>query len=257
PAWSAAMPAAAPPLPATASAVDAAAVYLPSCLNRIIGNARDARSEPTLPEALVAVSARAGLPLWIPADVAGHCCATPWTSKGYVDAAQQMATHTSAALRRWTDGGRLPVVIDASSCAQGLRENLALEGIEVLDSIDWVHDRLLDRLTLTRREATMAVHPTCADTRLGSTGKLAAIAGRLTEEVVIPAATRCCGMAGDRGLLHPELPAAALAGVAEELDGRSLSACVSSNRTCELALRQVTGRPYESFVLALERVSRP
>ena len=27
--------------------------------------------------------ARAGLPLWIPDDVAGHCCATPWSSKGY------------------------------------------------------------------------------------------------------------------------------------------------------------------------------
>jgi hypothetical protein len=27
-------------------------------------------------------------------------------------------------------------------------------------------------------------------------------------------------------------------------------------RTCEIALHEVTGRPYESFVLALERLSR-
>ena len=37
-----------------------------------------------------------------------------------------------------------------------------------------------------------------------------------------------------------------------ELEGRSFDACVSSNRTCEVALQQVTGRSYESFVLALE-----
>ena len=64
-------------------------------------------------------------------------------------------------------------------------------------------------------------------------------------------------MAGDRGLLHPELPAAALAETASELSGRELDACVSCNRTCELALEGVTGRPYESIVATLERLSRP
>jgi len=63
-------------------------------------------------------------------------------------------------------------------------------------------------------------------------------------------------MAGDRGWLHPELPASALRDVAQELDGQSFDVCVSSNRTCEAALAQVTGRPYESFVLALEEATR-
>ena len=41
-------------------------------------------ARPTLPEALVDVSARAGAPRLDPADdVAGNCCATPWSSKGY------------------------------------------------------------------------------------------------------------------------------------------------------------------------------
>jgi D-lactate dehydrogenase len=83
-----------------------------------------------------------------------------------------------------------------------------------------------------------------------------AIAARIAEEVVVPAATGCCGMAGDRGFLHPELPASALRDVARELDGRWFDACVSSNRTCEIALREVTGRTYESFVLTLEQLTR-
>jgi D-lactate dehydrogenase len=32
---------------------------------------------------------------------------------------------------------------------------------------------------------------------------------------------------------------------------------VSSNRTCELGLQQVTGRPYSSFVFLLEELTRP
>ncbi len=105
----------------------AAAVYLPSCLNRIfgrVGGVGSAPDGPSLPEALVAVSARADRPLWIPPDVAGHCCATPWSSKGYAGGRDHMAAHTAAALRRWSDEGALPVVMDASSCTLGLRENL-------------------------------------------------------------------------------------------------------------------------------------
>jgi D-lactate dehydrogenase len=63
-------------------------------------------------------------------------------------------------------------------------------------------------------------------------------------------------MAGDRGWLHPELPAAALADTAAELRGRTFDACLCSNRTCEVALQQVTGRPYESLVLTVETLTR-
>ena len=118
------------------------------------------------------------------------------------------------------------------------------------------HDHLLGRLQVRRRLGLVLVHPTCASAHLGLSAKLAAIAGAMADEVVVPAATRCCGMAGDRGWLHPELPAAALEDVVDELDGVRFDACVSSNRTCELALRQVTGRPYGSFLLPLEELTR-
>jgi D-lactate dehydrogenase len=240
----------------------AVAVYLPSCLNRIFGRPDGTGSSPirparvSLPEALVAISARAQRPLWIPPDVAGHCCGTPWSSKGYADGLAEMAARTTAALRRWTDGGELPVVMDASSCTLGLRENLAHDGIEVIDSVSWVHDHLIERLQVTHRLGSVVIHPTCATGHLRVSGKLAAVAGRLADEVVVPAATRCCGMAGDRGWLYPELPAAALADTAAELEGRTFDACLSSNRTCEIALQQVTGRPYESLVLTLEALTR-
>ncbi len=250
----------------------AAAVYLPACLNRILGNPRDGEQRPSLPQALVEVSARAQLPLWIPDDLAGHCCATPWSSKGYRRGHAYMAARTAAALWRWSERATLPVVIDASSCALGLREEIApvladgererFEQIEILDSIAWAHDRLLPRLRVSHRVPRIAVHPTCAASQLGLAGKLEAIARALAEDVFVPAASTCCGMAGDRGLLHPELPASALRDAAAELaeqraDGHGIDEHVCSNRTCEIALQQVTGASYASFVLALERLTRP
>jgi D-lactate dehydrogenase len=256
PVWPERMPPPAPArLPATAR-TGAAAVYLPACINRIFGNARGQRERPTLPEALVAVSARAGFPVWIPDDVAGHCCGVPWSSKGYAAGHEYMARRTADALTRWTDSGRLPVVVDATSCTQGLLGEHAPDGVEILDSIAWVHDRLLPTLEPTRTLGKVAVHPTCASTHLGLSEQLAAIVGQLADEVIVPTATGCCGMAGDRGWLHPELPASALREIAPELDEHALDACVSSNRTCEIALHEHTGRPYASFVLLLEELTR-
>jgi D-lactate dehydrogenase len=251
-------------LPASRRA-GAAAVYLPACLNRMLGVEAD--GGPSLPAALLAISQRAGLPLWIPPDVAGHCCATPWSSKGYHRGQEHMAARTAAALWRWSEEGRLPVVIDASSCAQGLLEDIApclmdaererFAQIEILDSISWVHDRLLASLTVSRRVPSVAVHPTCAASQLGLAGKLEQIAGALADEVLVPAGSTCCGMAGDRGLLHPELPISALRGAAAELAEHPAAEHICSNRTCEIALQQVTGKPYASFVLLLERLTRP
>ncbi|HEX3511933.1 MAG TPA: FAD-binding and (Fe-S)-binding domain-containing protein [Solirubrobacteraceae bacterium] len=267
PQWSTAMPAPAPPLPATGERAGAAAVYFPACVNRIFGNAREHDDSLGLPEALVAVSRRAGLPLWIPPDVQGSCCATPWSSKGFADGHTHMAARTARSILEWTDGGRLPLVVDATSCTLGLlREapdaldeaiSARFAEVRVLDSIEWVHDSLLPRLEVSERVHSIAVHPPCAAVALGLSEKLRAIAGALAEDAHVPASSSCCGTAGDRGLLHPELPAAALAGVAEELSGRAFNACVCSNRTCEIGLSEATGRPYESFVLLLEQLTRP
>jgi D-lactate dehydrogenase len=253
PAWSEALPRPAGPLPATTQE-DAAAVYLPACVNRIFGRPRGAAGDLGLPEALVRVSARAGLPVWIPPDVPGHCCGTPWSSKGYGDGRAHMVERTAAALTRWTDAGRLPVVVDASSCALGLLEETS--GVEVLDSVAWAHDRLLPRLEVGSRLRSAAVHPPCGARHMGLAGKLERLAGVLAEEVLVPAGATCCGFAGDRGLLHPELVRAATADEGAELRAHPCEAHLCSNRTCEIGLEQATGAVFESFLFCLEQATR-
>ena len=254
PAWPAGMPHPAGTLPATARE-DAEAVYLPACVNRIFGHARGAERDLSIAEALVVLSERAGVPVWIPPDAAGHCCGTPWSSKGYGAGHEHMTAHTVEALHRWTGGGRLPVVIDASSCAHALIAEA--DGIEVLDSIAWAHDRLLPALTVRARVGRVAVHPACAVQHMGLARKLESVAAAVADEVVVPAAATCCGFAGDRGLLHPELPRAATADEAAELRERTVDVHMCSNRTCEIGLQQGTGAPYESFLFALEHATRP
>src|SRR3954469_1463423 len=138
-----------------------------------------------------------------------------------------MGHKTTSALGRWTDSGRLPVVVDASSCTGALREQI--EDIEILDSVEWI-ERLLPHLALPRI-GSLALPPTCSTRHMNQTTTLQRVAEALAEDVYVPPSAFCCGFAGDRGMLHPELTASATAPEAAEVQERSFDAYVSTNRT--------------------------
>jgi D-lactate dehydrogenase len=254
----------------------AAAVYVPSCTNRIFGSPADgpksraiddlSAHRPWVVEALVEVSARAGLPVWIPEDVVGSCCGLPWSSKGLGSAHAHKANEMVERLWGWSGEGALPIVVDAASCTGSIadpgagvlsEENAERLGkLEILDSVAWAHDRLLPWLEVGERVGSATVHPTCASRQLGLAPRLRALAAALADDVEVAPSATCCGFAGDRGISHPELTAAATRPQAEELAGRHFDAHLSSNRTCEIGLERATGEPYESVILLLERLTR-
>jgi D-lactate dehydrogenase len=232
---------------------------VPSCTNRIFGG------NPV--EALVAVSARAGKPVWIPDDVAGSCCGLPWSSKGFGDAHRHKANEMVERLWQWSGEAALPIVVDAASCTQGItdpgdgvlsEENAErLTKLEIIDSVAWAHDHLLPWLELTDKVSSATVHPTCATRHMGLVPRLRSLAGALADDVYVAPSSTCCGFAGDRGISHPELTEAATRPQAEELAGRHFDAHLSNNRTCEIALSRATGESYESFLIKLEELTRP
>ncbi|MYW63504.1 FAD-binding protein [Streptomyces sp. SID8379] len=254
--------AAARALPRTARE-GATAVYYPACVNRIFGTPGDV----PLPQAVVAVSARAGRPVWIPDDVAGTCCATIWHSKGYDEGNTVMANRIVEAAWGWTAGGRLPLVVDASSCTLGIAhevvpyltdDNRELhKELTIVDSLVWAAEELLPRLTVERTVGSAVLHPTCSMEHLGDVAQLRAVAEACADEVVIPDDAGCCAFAGDRGMLHKELTESATAKEAAEVTSRSYDAHLSANRMCEVGMDHATGRSYYSVLVELERATRP
>ncbi len=262
-------------LPATLH-TGAAAVYVPSCTNRIFGTAADGPKAGDIGpksahrawviEALVEVSARAGLPVWIPDDVVGSCCGLPWSSKGFGEAHRHKANEMVERLWAWSGEGALPIVVDAASCTHGIVDpgpgvldeaNAERLGkLEILDSVAWAHDRLLPWLEVAEKVGSATVHPTCASRHLGLAHRLESLAGALADDVYVAPSATCCGFAGARGISPPELTEAATRPQASELAGRHFDARLSSNRTCEIGLERATGEPYESVLILLERLTR-
>jgi D-lactate dehydrogenase len=89
----------------------------------------------------------------------------------------------------------------------------------------------------------------------GADAKLRALLKACTENVIEPAGVTCCGFAGDRGFVVPELNQHALRHIHKDLP--SNCACgVSTNRTCEIGLTAETGINYQSIAYLLEKCSR-
>ncbi len=264
PAWIGTMPRGARRLPTTADD-GAGAVYLPACINRIFGVPADAGDALSVVEAVVALGERAGVPVSIPDGVGDLCCGTVWHSKGFERGEEIMARRLLEALWRFSDGGRRPIVVDASSCTLGMAREILPHlteeqrqrhaRIEILDALTWARREILPRLETTSPAERAVLHPTCSMAHLGLEDDLVAVASASAREVVRPVAT-CCGFAGDRGFLHPELTEAATAQEREDVLAVDADAHLSGNRTCELGMEHATGKAYESALVALERATR-
>jgi D-lactate dehydrogenase len=249
-------------LPATSRAA-ARAVYLPSCVSRVLGPGE--RRERPVAELLVEVSARAGLPLWIPRDAVGHCCGLPFSSKGFDRASRLALNRTIEALWSWTDGGELPVVVDSSPCAHTLKQagpelttgnRERMKRLRILDSIEFAHDEVLPRRPPHPVAGRVALHPVCSVQKMNLEGKLLHVAGACADAAEIPRSAGCCGFAGDRGFTHPELTEAATRAMADEVATKSYVGFYSSSRTCEIGMSRATGRPYRHVWSLLEWATR-
>jgi D-lactate dehydrogenase len=251
-------------IPATERAA-AKAVYFPACISRVMGRLPGERSELSLMEVTVALARRAGVPVWIPADVAGNCCGTPYSSKGFEEARDVMLNRIIGNFWNWSAEGALPIMVDTSPCTYGLihaREYLTaanqerFDHLKIVDSIEFVHDQLLPKLKVNHPESSVALHPVCSAVKMGLTPKLEAIARKCSGEAFVPPSLGCCAFAGDRGFMYPELTASATVGEAAEVKAHKHDGCYSSSRTCEIGMTRATGEVYRSYLYLLEKVTR-
>lgn len=240
---------------------NAEVVYFPACISRIMGTLPGEQQKTTVMQALINVADRANIKLYVPDDIGGNCCGVPFSSKGFEAAHHDAADHVIENFFRWSNEGELPIVVDTSPCAYGLKtarpyltpENQKkFEKLTVLDSIEFIHDRLLPHLPLHRKLRSVAVHPVCSAEKMELTKKLVQICNACSESVLVPSDAGCCAFAGDRGFLFPELTASATLIEAAQANVDAHDGYYSSSRTCEIGMTRATGKVYQSYLHLLD-----
>lgn len=211
-------------------------LYLPSCMNELFG-------DPAVGE-LLELAKQSGKGLQIPAGIESFCCGTPFSSKGYKAAKQESNDYL---LRMLESYPQRKVVIDGSSCHQTLEADLVAAGYEVQELSEYFARELLSSVQVKRRHNRLVIHPTCSGAKTASNDAMMIIAAEIAIEVEVPVDAGCCGFAGDRGMLVPELTANATAKEAKEVDSLNGSYFASNNQPCQIALTGATGNQYRSI----------
>jgi D-lactate dehydrogenase len=231
-------------------------VYFSSCITRMMGD--------EVANSIQNVCKKAQIEMVFTKTVTGSCCGQIYSSKGFSDAYSYTVNKTIESLWETTQNGKIPVLLDISSCTQSIKScrsylsqdnQIKFDKIKIYDTIDFSVDHILPNLSITQKKKSIVLHPVCSVTKLGLQSKLELISKACAEQYHIPHMTACCGMAGDRGFYFPDLTRAATMLEAAEVNENTYDGYYSSGKTCEMALSEAVGKQYESLFKLMDEVS--
>lgn len=227
-------------------------VYFPSCINQTMGASGNERP---LVEATVGLLEKAGFSVVFPPGYENLCCGTIWESKGMPDVADRKTAELEEALFVASNGGEYPILCDQSPCLLRMKEKMTR--LRLFEPIELIETFLVERLDFTPIDEPIAIHATCSTRKMGLLPLLTRLAGRCSTDVLLPEEIGCCGFAGDKGFVMPEVNAFALRKLEPQLKRRAVVAGYSTSRTCEIGLTTNGGVPYSSIVYLVDRVTTP
>lgn len=228
-----------------------------SCVSRLITN-----QEIHDQDYILFIARHVGLSVaTIPKQVS-MCCGQAFSSKGFEKASEVAQKDAVDKLLKLTDNGRMPIVVDVSSCSQqflsySFKDKTYQERyrkLKFLDSIDFAHDHIIPKLNVTKKLETVTLHPNCSTYKMNKLEKFKKVAQSVANEVHIPIYATCCAMAGDRGFLVPELTSSAVGHQIDEVKSINALHHCSTSVTCNINLSANTGKQYESLYSLIHKI---
>jgi D-lactate dehydrogenase len=221
----------------------------------------DKENKLSINEVIKSLCDKAGLKLFITKNNTGVCCGQLFSSKGFVPAYNYTVNKTIELLWEQTQRGKLPVLVDVTSCTNSLQHALPyltaknkayFNQLQFIDSIDFAADYLLPKLKINNKKESVVFHPVCSLYKMNLFSKLQTIGNACAADAVIPFTSGCCGMAGDRGFYYPQLTHCATKNEANEVSAKQYNGYYSSGKTCEMAMFDATGKNYQSVFYLLD-----
>ncbi len=217
-------------------------LYYPSCINRTIS--ADGKGN-SLIDIMSEIAQHCGIKLIIPDNVEETCCGTSFSSKGYKQADKVIFKKSINLLYSVSNNGKIPIIVDTSPCTykfQNPKTKLfdatmnkwnKLKFVDIIPFLKNITEEI-DKPPLKKK---IVLHPTCSTHKMEHLDVMKKLASNCAEEVIIPQNTSCCGFAGDRGLIIPELSTNAIEKNKQYLsDEEKQYDGYSSSRFCEIGL---------------------
>lgn len=234
-------------------------IYFPCCTTRMMGKPDGNTS---LDNIILSISSKANIEVKIPENISRYCCGTIFSSKGLKPAYLNSLYNLIDWLWIESQNGELPVIFDSSSCSHTIKSCfsdldtehlLKWEQLKILDSTEYINKHILSKSLIINKSNMTVLHPTCSSIKSGFDEQIKHIAEKLSNKVIIPDNLGCCGMAGDRGLMYPELTKNATNNEASEVNNYTADGYYSSNIPCEIAMSKSVNKQYLSIAYLVDK----
>jgi D-lactate dehydrogenase len=239
-------------------------IYFPSCVTRLWGNHINVPEDLSTFELVMMVSRKYGLRLNVPYDINDLCCGMSFSSKGLHEAYRNIISKTIRRLYEISSGGKYPILVDSSSCLLNFRSagndldeevKKMYDKMLFIDIIEYIGQYILPRMESVIKLKEIGIHKTCSVEKLGLESEMNRICRELSDKVYIPDNSVCCGSAGDRGMMYPELVREATSSYAKEITESANELFFSTNAPCEMAMESVSGKKYFNLLKLVELAS--
>ena len=241
------------------NAAESTVVYFPSCISRMMGSYEGKKKN--LLETFMSICNKSGIEVKVLDNSSGSCCSQVFSSKGFKGAYHFTANNIVERLWKSSNEGAYAIVIDVSSCAYTLHKirpaltqhnKDKFDRLIILDSVDFLHDKVMPLVTVKQRKSNIVLHPVCSLEKMKTEYKFIRLAKNFADGVTIPENAGCCGMAGDRGFLFPELTASATKPEGQEVSEKKYEGYYSSTKPCEMAMSAAVKENYESILYLVD-----
>lgn len=196
---------------------------------------------------------RAGFSIIYPESLDAHCCGMPFSSKGFAEANHTQSKALEADLLKVSENGKYPILYDMSPCFYHSKEEFTAP-LKIVDPIQFMLDFVLPNLTIKKKKSTVTVFPVCSVKKIGKMEQLVLLSKWCAEKVTV-IESNCCGFAGDRGFLVPELNDYGLRNLKDQIPA-NCNEGYSTSRTCEIGLEKSSGINFRSIFYLIDEVTR-
>lgn len=226
-------------------------VYFPSCINRTMGVTPEKHKDiAPLVDTMVKLCHKAGFEVIFPKGMDSLCCGMIWESKGMPAIADEMTEKLEKALLKASENGKYPVLCDQSPCLHRMRNHI--KSMHLYEPAEFISKFLAPNLEFHPTNEPIAVHVTCSTRQMNLGPVIINLAHRCSNNVTVPPEVGCCGFAGDKGFMYPEINKWALRKLRPCLERAGVKAGYSNSRTCEIGLTTNSGISYKSIVYLVD-----
>ena len=240
-------------------------LYFPACVTRIFGGSSLGKDD--MITVMMRIAKKAGYNMALPRDMHGLCCSQIWEHKGDPEGQRVMAHQTIDKFYTLSQEGAVPIICDTTSCTHTLL-TLAMKTdlldtehkdkylkLKIKDITQWLIEDIMPKIKVVHKKNRVLLHPTCASKLMGTDELMVRVANMCANEAVVPENSFCCGAAGDRGFIFPEVAKSATAPELESIGNVEYDGYYSLARTCEISMMDTIQRPYESIIYLVDETT--